>query len=465
MNVNEQRVVLKFGGTSVGNSTNMAKAIDKIIKAQEEYDEVVVVLSAVSGVTNLLLYAGRSALYKRPKDTLLQLKEKHYEACDVIPDTKLKMQTILEIDEMLMELEKILTGVFYVGEVTPRSLDYIVSFGERLSTLIVSRALKARGIKSDNIDAAEVVVTDATFMNATVDFEKTEERAREKIEPLLKQGIIPIITGFLGASANGQRTTLGRGGSDYSAAIFGDVLHAKEVWIMTDVDGVMSCDPRLVEDAYLLDELSYLEAMELAYFGAKVIHPKTLEAAKRKKIPILIKNTFSDSPGTLIRAAREGERKVVKSISIFKDASIVEIKGYGIGKAARVMKEIFHSMEEGQINVMMVTQGSSQANVSFVVPADDVKTVKKLLLRQYYERFNIIDGIAVVSIVGEGMSETAGMAARFFKAVAAQGVNNMMISQGSSEVSINVAILEGDMPTAVTALHSEFLSPTKGASA
>jgi aspartate kinase len=234
---------------------------------------------------------------------------------------------------------------------------------------------------------------------------------------------------------------------------------------MTDVDGVMSCDPRLVEDAYLLDELSYLEAMELAYFGAKVIHPKTLEAAKRKKIPILIKNTFSDSPGTLIRAAREGERKVVKSISIFKDASIVEIKGYGIGKAARVMKEIFHSMEEGQINVMMVTQGSSQANVSFVVPADDVKTVKKLLLRQYYERFNIIDGIAVVSIVGEGMSETAGMAARFFKAVAAQGVNNMMISQGSSEVSINVAILEGDMPTAVTALHSEFLSPTKGASA
>ncbi|MDD4280876.1 MAG: aspartate kinase [Candidatus Methanofastidiosa archaeon] len=456
--MHENRVVLKFGGTSVGSSENMGKAIDKVLKAREHYDEVAVVLSAISGVTNLLLYAGRSALYKRPKDTLLQIKEKHYEACDIIPDTKLKMQTIIEIDERLAELEKILTGVFYVGEVTPRSLDYIVSFGERLSTLIVTRALKARGYKAEQIDAAEIVVTDSHFMNATVDFEATEKRAEEKIVPLLGQGVIPIITGFIGASKNGQRTTLGRGGSDYSAAIFGDVLDANEVWIMTDVDGVMSVDPNLVPEAYLIPELTYMEAMELAYFGAKVIHPKTIEAAMRKNIPILIKNTFSTSAGTRVTLKREEDEFCVKSISILKDASIVEIRGYGIGMSARVLKEIFQNMEEGQINVMMVTQGSSQANVSFVVPTDDVKNVKRILLREYYERFNIIDNIAVVSIVGEGMSRKAGMAARFFNAIADKHINNDMISQGSSEVSINVAIREADMKVAVQAIHDEFLS-------
>jgi aspartate kinase len=295
-------------------------------------------------------------------------------------------------------------------------------------------------------------------MNATVDFEATEKRAEEKIVPLLGQGVIPIITGFIGASKNGQRTTLGRGGSDYSAAIFGDVLDANEVWIMTDVDGVMSVDPNLVPEAYLIPELTYMEAMELAYFGAKVIHPKTIEAAMRKNIPILIKNTFSTSAGTRVTLKREEDEFCVKSISILKDASIVEIRGYGIGMSARVLKEIFQNMEEGQINVMMVTQGSSQANVSFVVPTDDVKNVKRILLREYYERFNIIDNIAVVSIVGEGMSRKAGMAARFFNAIADKHINNDMISQGSSEVSINVAIREADMKVAVQAIHDEFLS-------
>ncbi len=456
--MNENRVVLKFGGTSVGNSENMGKAIDKILKAKTQYEEVVVVLSAITGVTNLLIHAGRSALYKKPQDTLLKLKEKHYEACEIIPDTKIKMQTILEIDDKLSELEKILTGIYYVGEVTPRSLDYIVSFGERLSTLIVSRAIKARSVKSEHIDSAEIVITDENFVNANVDFEKTQERANGRIEPLLKQDIIPIITGFIGASKNGQRTTLGRGGSDYSAAIFADVLNAKEIWIMTDVDGVMSCDPRLVKDAYLLHDLSYLEAMELAYFGAKVIHPKTLEAAMRKNIPIYIKNTFSNSKGTLVTSAKEGQERKVKSISLLTDASIIEIKGYGLGKTTKVMKEIFREMEEEQINIMMVTQGSSQANVSFVVPSEEVKNVKNLLAKEYYDRFNVINNVALVSIVGEGMSQTAGMAARFFNAVADKGVNNLMISQGSSEVAINVAVRAEDMQKAVQAIHSEFLS-------
>ncbi|MHC1608920.1 MAG: aspartate kinase [Candidatus Methanofastidiosia archaeon] len=456
--MNENRVVLKFGGTSVGNSENMGKTIDKILKAKTQYKEVVVVLSAITGVTNLLIHSGRSALYKKPQDALLKLKEKHYEACEIIPDTKIKMQAILEIDEKLSELEKILTGIYYVGEVTPRSLDYIVSFGERLSTLIISRALKARGIKSEHIDSAEIVITDENFVNANVDFEKTQERANGRIEPLLKQDIIPVITGFIGASKNGQRTTLGRGGSDYSAAIFADVLNAKEIWIMTDVDGVMSCDPRLVKDAYLLHDLSYLEAMELAYFGAKVIHPKTLEAAMRKNIPIYIKNTFSDSEGTLVTSAKEGQKRKVKSISLLTDASIIEIKGYGLGKTTKVMKEIFREMEEEQINIMMVTQGSSQANVSFVVPSEEVKNVKNLLAKEYYGRFNVINNVALVSIVGEGMSQTAGMAARFFNAVADQGVNNLMISQGSSEVAINVAVRAEDMQRAVQAIHSEFLS-------
>lgn len=456
--MNEDRVVLKFGGTSVGNSDSMGKAIDNILTAKEQYDEVAVLLSAVSGVTNLLLYAGRSALYKKPKDTLLQLKEKHYEACDIIPDTKLKMQTILDIDEKLAELEKILTGVYYVGEVTPRSLDYIVSFGERLSTLILTRALKARGIKAEQVDASEVVITDDTFMNATVDFELTEERARSKVVPLLEQGIIPIMTGFIGASKNGQRTTLGRGGSDYSAAIFGDVLDVKEVWIMTDVDGIMSVDPNIVPEAYLIPELTYDEAMELAYFGAKVIHPKTLEAAKNKKIPILIKNTFSDSKGTLVTAKREDDEVLVKSISILKETSIIEIKGYGLGMSAQMLSKIFQCMEEEDINVMMVTQGSAQANVSFAVPTDDVKKVKRLLVNKFNERFNVLDGIVLVSIVGQGMSEKAGMAYRFFKAISAVDVNNHMISQGSSEVSINVAIKEEDMGRAVRAIHEEFLS-------
>ena len=439
----------------------MAKAIEKISRAREEYSEVTVVLSAVSGVTNLLLYAGKSALYKKPKDTLLKLKEKHYEACDVIPDTKLKMQTIIDIDEKLAELEKILTGIFYVGEVTPRSLAYIVSFGERLSTLIMTRALRARNIKSEQIDASEVIVTDTNFMNATVDFEKTREKAKEKLEPLLNQKIIPIITGYISASANGQRTTLGRGGSDYSGAIFGDILDAKEVWIMTDVDGVMSVDPNIVPEAYLIPVLTYDEAMELSYFGAKVIHPKTLEAAKIKNIPIYIKNTFSESSGTLVTSKRPEDESVVKSISILKDASIVEIKGSGLGRSAEVMKEIFHAMEEGQISVMMVSQGSSQSNVSFVVKNEDVKQVKKFLLREYYERFNVIGGINVVSIVGQGMSQKAGMAARFFNAVASLNVNNLMISQGSSEVSINVAILEDEMNKAVKAIHDEFLTEKK----
>ncbi|MHC1605601.1 MAG: aspartate kinase [Candidatus Methanofastidiosia archaeon] len=457
----KKRIVLKFGGTSVGSSENIEKAIEKVLSAKEEYPEVAVVLSAIGGVTNLLVYAGKSALYKKPSDTLLKLKEKHYEACDAILDSKTKMQTVLEIDEKLLELEKILTGIYYVGEVTPRSLDYIVSFGERLSVLIFSQALRSRGIRSEMIDAAEIVVTDDNYLNANVDFEKTGERVKERIIPLLSQGVIPVITGFIGASENGQRTTLGRGGSDYSAAVIGDAINALEVWIMTDVDGVMSADPTLVKDAFLVPSLSNIEAMELAYFGAKIIHPKTLEAASRRNIPIIIKNTFSDSKGTRISPKRTEEEEVVKSISILKEASIVEIRGYGIGKSAKVMKEIFHRMEEGQINIMMVSQGSSQANVSFAVPLEDVKKVKKLLLKEYYERFNILGGVSLVSIVGEGMKGKAGMAARLFNAVAGARVNNLMISQGSSEVSINIAVRGDEVSRVVNAIHEEFMSDRK----
>ncbi|MCQ3935786.1 MAG: aspartate kinase [Chloroflexi bacterium] len=464
-------LVMKFGGTSVGSAEALVGARQIIRDAKAGWDRVVVVTSAMSGVTNLLLDSAASASHGRV-DSLPQaestLRAKHFAAADaLLKDESLREATKSEINSLILALVNLCNAIAVLGEASPRALDAVASLGERMSVRLLAAVLNDAGVKAQAIEASEFVVTNAHFQNAHPDFKVTTEKTRAALNPLLDAGIIPITTGFIGATPEGVITTLGRGGSDYSAAIIGSVLPADEVWIWTDVDGVMTTDPRIVKDAQTLPEISYSEIAELAYYGAKVLHPKTIRPVVEAGIGLRICNTFNPShPGTRLTANGKSNGKpvngqVVKAVTAIRRQRLVTIEGRGMLGVPGVAARAFGAVASTGTSVPLITQASSEQSICFAVPSETAPSVLEALESAFVheiedddiDRVWSTDDISIITVVGAGMRHTPGVAGKVFSQLGNNGVNVLAIAQGSSEVSISLVVDAADTENAVKTLH------------
>ena len=467
----QKTLVMKFGGTSVGSVDALINATQIIRDAKKDWARVVVVTSAMSGVTNLLLDSAASASHGKV-DSLPQaestLREKHFAAADaLIKDEKLRDQTKAEINALILSLVDLCKAIAVLGEASPRAMDAVASLGERMSLRLLAAVVNDAEIKAKAIEASEFIVTNAHFQNAHPDFKVTTEKTRGKLNPLMDEGIIPITTGFIGATPDGIITTLGRGGSDYSAAIIGSVLPADDVWIWTDVDGVMTTDPRIVKDAKTLSEISYSEIAELAYYGAKVLHPKTIRPVVDAGIGLRICNTFNPShPGTRLKANAKSNGKpvdgqVVKAVTAIRKQRLVTIEGRGMLGVPGVAARAFGAVASTGTSVPLITQASSEQSICFAVPSEVAESVTSALQQTFaYEideedidRVWSTDDVSIVTVVGAGMRHTPGVAGKVFSQLGNNGVNVLAIAQGSSEVSISLVVDSADTENAVKTLH------------
>ena len=467
----KQTLVMKFGGTSVGSVDALTKASQIIKDARDEFARVVVITSAMSGVTDLLLKSASLAAQGKV-DSLPQaestLREKHFSAADaLIKDEKLREETKSEINTLIQSLVDLCKAIAVLGEASPRAMDAVASLGERMSVRLLAAVVRDAGIRAKAIESTEFVVTNAHFQNAHPDLKITTEKTRGKLNPLMDEGIIPITTGFIGATSEGVITTLGRGGSDYSAAIIGSVLPADDVWIWTDVDGVMTTDPRLSPQARTLPEISYSEIAELAYYGAKVLHPKTIRPVVEAGIGLRICNTFNPShPGTRLKANGKSNGKpvngqVVKAVTAIRKQRLVTIEGRGMLGVPGVAARAFGAVASTGTSVPLITQASSEQSICFAVPSEVAPFVLNALEKTFVheiedediDRVWSTDDVSIVTVVGAGMRHTPGVAGRVFSQLGNNGVNVLAIAQGSSEVSISLVVASADTESAVKSLH------------
>jgi aspartate kinase len=448
-------IVMKFGGTSVED----AQAIDRVAAIVRERlpEKPIVVVSALAKITDQLL-AMASAAGAGNRDQALELsraaRERHYNAAVDLLGTHAFEQIAPELEADFKGLDELLRGVVAVGELTPRTTDTIAGFGERVSSKIAAAAFSRRGIEASHVDSRKCIVTDATFGKAIPQFSETDARLQEKVKPLLDRGRVPVMGGFIGSTREGVATTLGRGGSDFSAAIVGAGMGSTRIEIWTDVDGMMTTDPNMCPEARRIKIISFEEAAELAYFGAKVLHPATLLPAIRKNIPVLILNSRNaQCGGTRITATAPKSRNVFKAIAAKKRITIVDVVATRMLMAHGFLKSIFEVFANHRCPVDMVS--TSEVSVSVTVDSNEsiaaiAADLGKLADVKYEGRK------AIVCLVGENIRNTPGIAARVFSAIA--DVNIQMISQGASEINISFVIDEPDVPRVVSRLHQVFFS-------
>lgn len=453
--------VLKFGGSSVGNPARIASVISILENYIAKKIEFAVVFSAFQTVTDKLIATANKA-FKRDETylhDLNQVKLIHHEAVQKLISKSITDSTAFKVADLLRELEEVLTGVFLVKELTPRSLDFIMSFGERLSCTIIADAMKSRNIDAEYLDARKIVKTDDSFGSARVNFEKTNLNI---VNYFSEHKSIQVITGFIGSTELNETATLGRGGSDYTASIFGAALNSEEIEIWTDVDGILTADPRKVPSAFSLESVTYLEAMELSHFGAKVIYPPTMRPAQLRKIPIRIKNTFNpEHNGTLISGKDTGGEFSVKGITSIDDISLLQISGSGMVGVVGIASRIFSALAKEKINIIMITQASSEHTVCLAVAPQSGERAKAVIEEEF--KWEIRDGmidevvieknLSIIAIVGEDMRHTPGISGKVFKALGSNGVNIIAIAQGSSELNISVVINKNTLTKAMNVLH------------
>jgi len=453
---------MKFGGTSVADEN----CIGRVVKILEHYhstgNELAVVVSAMSGVTDQLHAIAEEVVGTQEPPIAPFIKAMHDRhemiLTTVAPDCA--EEVMAAIDERLANLGNILMAVHNLRELTPRSKDYIISFGERLSAQIVSAALRQAGISSVALTGCEAgIVTNGNHGCAEV-LPESETHIKSRVLPLLS-GTVPVIMGYMGCTPDGSVTTLGRSGSDYSAAIVGAAIGADEIWIWTDVDGMMTSDPRIINDARVIPDISYHEAMELSYFGATVLHPRSIEPAMKKGIMVRVKNTFNPSyPGSCVLKQEHRDRRVVKALSYIESVSLINVAGAQMIGRPGVAKAIFSALAGSDVNVRLISQASSESTISVVVDDEDLTSAlealgeiqKKGVVRDMtYDR-----DVIVMAVVGAGMAGTPGISGKIFTALGRAGVNVMIISQGSSEVNISFVVRSEDGPVALRVLHDEF---------
>ena len=463
-----KKIVMKFGGTSVATGKNIRHVAELIANNRSEDCVVVVVVSALEDVTNQLIQAAEEAK-KGNREYIRKFKQEILErhlatAKEAIKDRQLEDETAQVLVSRADELEQVLKGIVYVNELSPKSMDTVLSFGEKLSAPIVSGALKDLGLKSEHLTGGEVgIVTDSNFGEAGLLMNFTKYQVKKNLEPLLKKGTVPVVTGFIAATQNGETTTLGRGGSDYTATIMGAALAADEVWIWTDVNGLMTSDPKIVSSAKTIHELSFQEATELTIFGAKAMHPRALEPARKEGIPVRIRNVFNpENPGTLITKEQKIKQKDgVKAVTLVKNVAVITVSGAGMVGAPGTAAKVFEVLGKENINILMISQSVSESNISLVIQRNllerAVNTLEIALLgRDFIREIMSEDDVCVVAVLGAGMKGMPGVASRIFSAVARKGINVRMIAQGSSELNVSFVVKENDGEETVQAIHKEF---------
>lgn len=461
--------VLKFGGTSVGSAEAFGQVAKIVASARQQDGQVVVVTSAMSGVTDILINAAKAAAagdrrpYREARDELMA---KHQMVAGQLVTDGVERAALGRLFESrLAAFERLCRSVEVLGELTARGLDVISGTGERLAAPLLAAVLRAHGVAAEWVDASEIIVTTNAFGSADPIMEPTTRHAASRLSPLLQGGVVPVVTGFVGATADGISTTLGRGGSDYSAAILGAALNADEVQIWTDVNGIMTADPRIVPTARTIPEISYIEAAELAFYGAKVLHPKTILPSVERGIALRVLNTFEpDHPGTLIVKEPKPSKDVAKAISVIKGLTMVTVEGRGMLGVPGIAARTFTAVARAGANVLMISQSSSEQSISFVIRESERDAVvgqlqgemARELASHHIDQVRPLDGIVIVAIVGAAMKGTPGIAARIFGALGEAEINVIAIAQGSSECNISLVVARGDADEAVRKIHDAF---------
>jgi aspartokinase/homoserine dehydrogenase 1 len=458
---------MKFGGTSVGSAARMRIAAD-LIAAAALKRPVVAVVSAMSKITDLLLdttrhaEAGDQAGIDRG---LEQLEIRHREAAHELVASEEIPRVDRQIGEIVSDFRRIVGGMQMLAYRPPRAVDEAIAVGERLSALLIAEHLLSRGIQAAAVNAAEVIVTDAVFNNASPQMPQTEVKARARLYPLLEAGAIPIVTGFNGATADGRPTTLGRGGSDYSASILAASLGASELWIWTDVDGIMTADPRLVHDAKILDEITYSEAAELAYAGAKVLHPRTLAPLVEHGIPVWSKNSFApEKPGTRIVPALGAGNSGARAVTSMANVALVSLEpaNSAVG-GVHVMARALDALDRANVEILAISSSSYRQSFCFLVRKEEIERASEAteaalaleLTHGYVKPIEVDSDVGLLAVVGEGMRGFSGLAGRIFTAISRENVNIIAIAQGSNELTIAIVVRRDGLEKAVRAVHAE----------
>ncbi|MEO8795800.1 MAG: bifunctional aspartate kinase/homoserine dehydrogenase I [Daejeonella sp.] len=458
--------ILKFGGTSLGSAESIRSVLQILKKEKEKNGNPVLVLSAMSGITNLLVNMSEKArLAQDFSEDLKYLEKRHFEVIREILPAAAQNPVLTKLKIYFNELEEILQSIYNLRELSLQSRDLVLSYGERCSTFMLTHIAKQNYPEAEFADASFFIKTDSNFGNAGVDFALSNLLIKEYFYQ--NKDKILFVTGFVASNAENRITTLGRGGSDYTAAILGSALDVNEIQIWTDVDGMMTADPRMVKKAFPLTELSYTEAMELSYFGAKVIYPPTMAPAFLKKIPIVIRNTFNpDFAGTYILQNAKASAQAIKGISSINEISILNLTGSGMVGKAGFSGRLFSLLSRKQINVILITQSSSEHSITFAVKPDDARRAVQLIKIEFDLELKaknmdtpvVESGLSVLAIVGENMKRTPGISGKLFYALGRNGVNVHAIAQGSSEYNISVILANKDLSKAVNAVHDAFFT-------
>jgi aspartokinase/homoserine dehydrogenase 1 len=460
-------LVMKFGGTSVGSAARMKVACD-LIAAEAAKRPVTAVVSAMSKITDLLLETTRHAEAddKAGIDRCLrQLETRHLEAAAelVAPEELRRVQD--SVNELVADFSRIVSGMQMLGYRPPRAVDEAIAVGERLSALLISEHLRSRGITATAVNASEVVVTDAVFNNASPLMDATREKAGARLLPMLEAGEIAIVTGFNGATADGRPTTLGRGGSDFSASILSAALGAGELWIWTDVDGIMTADPRLVPDAKILEEITYSEAAELAYAGAKVLHPRTLAPLVERGIPVWSKNSFApQKAGTRIVPALGAGNSGARAVTSMANVALVSLEpASSTVSGVHIMARALDALDRVNVEILALSSSSYRQSFCFLVRNEELERASEAieaalaleLTHGYVNGIEVDRNVGLLAVVGEGMRGASGLAGRIFTAISRENVNVIAIAQGSSELTISVVVRRDGLEKAVRAVHTE----------
>jgi bifunctional aspartokinase / homoserine dehydrogenase 1 len=460
--------VMKFGGTSVGDASCIARVVE-IIRSASGESELALVVSAMAGVTNKLVEAASQAEAGNSNtvgEILAHLRQQHETALKALIRSPEEQKNIAaKMDELFEEGDRLCRGTVLLRELTLRARDAISSLGERLCVLLLAAALKQSGVACEAIESTELVITDSSHGSADPWLDLTRERCEARLLPLLRNGIVPVVTGFIGSTAEGILTTLGRGGSDYSATILGAALAADQVEIWTDVDGILTADPRLVPSACTISEVSYREAAELAYFGAKVLHPKTLRPLAQSGIPLWIRNTFApEKPGTKITPAGATCNNGVTALTAVTDAALITVGGPAIAGVPDVLGRTFATTREIRADVLLISQSSSQNDICLVVPSSVAKRTVEDLRREFaqdlaysqVEHISIDSTVAIITVVGKNIRGISGIVGRTFCALGRAKVDTIAIAHGASECNISFVVAKKDMQAALAATHREF---------
>ena len=459
------KLVVKFGGTSLATVKDIRNVVKTIAEISKK-NKIVVVCSAVDGITDELIQISSLIEKGNKKDAniiLAKISQKHKQfGTYLVTNSKILKSFLNKLNSDLSELEELVRGLILLGEVTPRSYDYLISFGERLSIDLVSFSLQELQNKSVPLSGKEAgIVTDSNFGDSRPLMDTTRIRLSKTINAHLSKNTIPVIAGFAGADQNENTTTFGRGGSDYTATIIASCIDANEIWLMSDVEGMMTADPKLIKNAKLLKEVSYAEAIEMARFGAKQIHPRTFEPLLSKNIPMRIRSSFDiNNQGTLVTSPHSKSKDSVKCVSAIRKVGLLDLTGGILFAGPGAAAKIFSVLTKNNINAMMVSSNPSESSITIVVKKEDLHRAENALeinlLGTTLKKIDTIPNVAIIAVIGSGMRGKVGIASRVFLAAQKSNSNVMMIAQGSSELNLAFVVKDNDCKSVVESLHNEF---------